>query len=155
MLISSLVGRDLHVSDDGGFRYRPYEIPAAARVLVALIVVLVLWRWSPAIAPTKLVLSLLIGLGAVHPSLFVSIAAWFFARTKSVFVYIGGLSYALYLIHFPLLLLANKYLSAFEVWPRMMITGVFVFALAHLLEFVLQPRIKKLLSSPVHLRTAA
>jgi len=111
------------------------------RVALAALLLAVLWQVSASFRSTKWELSLMVAAAALVPALLAALASRVLRPATPVMLYVAGLSYALYLVHYPLL-------QAFNLWHPMppMIDFVAVvalsFLLAHALDYVFQPWIR-------------
>ena len=62
--------------------------------------------------------------------------------------YVGGLSYALYLVHYPLLQAGDRMFSHVAPVLRIVAVATLSFGLAHLLEYRFQPWLRRRFASP-------
>jgi peptidoglycan/LPS O-acetylase OafA/YrhL len=77
---------------------------------------------------------------ALLPELMVRLVALLVRPTLRFMYYVGGLSYALYLVHYPLLHIIY-FTHPFSPLVDVLCVIVLSFPLAHLLDYVVQPRI--------------
>ena len=111
------------------------------RIAMALLLLAVLWRLSASFRSTKLELSLMLAFATVTPTFLAALAARVLRPATPLMLYVAGLSYALYLVHYPLL-------QAFNLWhpmpPLVDFVAVLVlsFLLAHGLDYVFQPWVR-------------
>jgi peptidoglycan/LPS O-acetylase OafA/YrhL len=111
------------------------------RVAIAALLLAILWGLSESFTSTKLELSLMLVVAALVPALLASVAGRVLRPATPVMLYVAGLSYALYLVHYPVL-------QAFNLWQPMpplidfaAVLGL-SFLLAHALDYVFQPWVR-------------
>jgi peptidoglycan/LPS O-acetylase OafA/YrhL len=111
------------------------------RVELAALLLAVLWGVSESFRSTKLELSLVLAAAALVPASLAAVAQRVLRPATPAMLYVAGLSYALYLVHYPLL-------QAFNLWrpmpPLIDFAAVLVlsFALAHALDYMFQPWVR-------------
>lgn len=120
-----------------------------ARSAVSAVALAMLWIWSDSFVAMKAVMTGAVIVFALLPELMVRIATAIVKPTLPLMHYVGGLSYALYLVHYPLLHLF--YLThPFAPIVNVAVVAVLSFAVAHLLDYGLQPRISAALRRRKH-----
>jgi len=116
-----------------------FNLPARAAIAAATLVLL--WGFSVSHRSTKVELSVLLVLFLVAPATLADLAGRVLRPATPLMLYVAGLSYGLYLIHYPLL-------QTFNLWhplPPLVdfaLVAVLSFLLAHALEYNFQPWIR-------------
>jgi peptidoglycan/LPS O-acetylase OafA/YrhL len=111
------------------------------RAVIAAATLVLLWGFSDSHRSTKVELSVLLLLFAVAPAFLADLAGRLLRPATPFMLYVAGLSYGLYLIHYPLL-------QTFNLWhplPPLVdfaVVAVLSFLLAHALEYNFQPWIR-------------
>ena len=134
-LCSALMGSELHVSNE-------YSLGLYKRITITMITISALWLLSPSFFWTRMVLSLLVIISTFFSKTLVSWIGKIMTFSETFLIYIGGLSYALYIIHYPLIFTANYQLAEVNPFIRVFIVSVIAVAIAHLLEYWLQRKVK-------------
>lgn len=128
-----------------------------ARAAIAAATLVLLWGFSNSHRSTKVELSVLLVLFTLAPARLADLAGRLLRPATPFMLYVAGLSYGLYLIHYPLL-------QTFNLWNPLppvvdfVVVAVLSFALAHALEYGFQPWIRAKLRSrrePFRVPTAA
>jgi peptidoglycan/LPS O-acetylase OafA/YrhL len=101
-----------------------------------------LWTVSPALPITKIVLTAVGLAAALTPLTPINYLLNLVEPLKAVFVYLGSISYALYAIHVPILILL-KLATPDVAWIRLLLFTGCLLAAAHFLEQVLQPFLRQ------------
>lgn len=122
----------------GTIRMLHFNLPA--RAAVSAVVLAMLWHWSDSFFAMKAVMTALVVVFALLPEPMVRGVAALVRPALPFMTYVGGLSYALYLVHYPVL---HVFYRAHPFMPvvNAVIVAVVSFAIAHLLDYVVQPRI--------------
>lgn len=116
-----------------------FNLPARTAIAAATLVVL--WGFSDSHRSTKVELSVLLVLFTVAPAVLADLVGRLLRPATPFMLYVAGLSYGLYLIHYPLL-------QTFNLWhplPPLVdfaLVVVLSFLLAHALEYGFQPWIR-------------
>ena len=122
------------------------DLDPVARGAIAAASLALFWRASDSQLATKLILSL----GVLGFTLFPAAMAQGTARAirplVPLMLYVAGLSYALYLVHYPLVQTFNA-LAILPPFAGFAVVVAASFALAHLLEYRLQPWLRARLMS--------
>lgn len=115
-----------------------FELGLVTRFVLTAITLAALWRLSSSDTTTKAALSIVLLLPTVVPVLFAGAAQRVLRPLVPALAYVGGLSYALYLVHYPILQVFNAthVLPPVAVIPAVILLSL---PLAHLLDYVLQP----------------
>jgi peptidoglycan/LPS O-acetylase OafA/YrhL len=120
-----------------------------ARGAVSAVALAMLWIWSDSFFAMKAAMTGAVIVFALLPELMVRIVAAIVKPTLPFMYYVGGLSYALYLVHYPLMHLV--YLThPFAPIVNVAVVAVLSFGVAHLLDYGLQPRISAALRGRKH-----
>lgn len=130
---------------------RGVEIGWPWRCLCAAAVIAALWRFSSSYAPTKEAIAAVLVLVTIAPRQMSDLVGWLARPLMPLMLHVAGLSYALYLVHYPLLQAAND-IPSIPPPVRVAIVAALSFALAHLLEYRFQPWLRSRLRRA---RTAA
>ncbi len=112
----------------------------AARTAVSAVALAILWHWSDSFFAMKAVMTCLVVVFALLPEAMVRIVGTLVRPTLPVMYYVGGLSYALYLVHYPVLHVLYQ-MHPFAPVVNAIIVAVVSLAIAHLLDYGMQPRI--------------
>lgn len=131
----------------GGKPLRTFDVGPMVRGVVALLALAVLWTFSSSHKDMKLALSFLVAIFTLSPAAMVRLLSPVVRPALPFLVYVGGLSYALYLVHYPLLQILNS-VKAFPPIVNIAIVIVLAFGLAHLLDYGFQPWIRSRLRRP-------
>jgi peptidoglycan/LPS O-acetylase OafA/YrhL len=126
---------------------REVSLGLLARCAIAAVTLAILWKWSPAFTSTKIGFCVLVAVAAVVPGAVESAVSAAVRPAVPFLVYVAGLSYALYLIHYPLLQFFNG-LAIVAPVAKVAIVIVLSFAAAHVMDYRLQPWIRALLLQP-------
>jgi peptidoglycan/LPS O-acetylase OafA/YrhL len=111
-----------------------------ARAAVSAIALAMLWILSDSFFAMKIVMTGSVLIFALVPEMMVRIVSILVRPTMGFMYYAGGLSYALYLVHYPLMHFFYR-THPFSPIVNVAIVALLSFALAHLLDYVLQPRL--------------
>ncbi len=117
------------------------------RSAMAMASLVLLWWASDSHLSTKIILSSAVIAFAVAPRRMAGLAGRLARPAMPFMLYVAGLSYALYLVHYPLVQTFN----ALPILPKFATVAVVVllsFGLAHLLEYRLQPWVRARLARP-------
>jgi peptidoglycan/LPS O-acetylase OafA/YrhL len=120
----------------------PIEIALPWRCGLAAIALATLWRYSHSFTGAKAAITVLVVGASLTPQLVVALVARLARSIKPFMLYVSGLSYALYLVHYPLLQAFNDLAPQLAPWIRVVLVAALSFGLAHLLEYRLQPRLR-------------
>lgn len=112
----------------------------AARLAISAVVLAMLWRFSDSFLSMRAVMTALVVAFALLPEAMVRIVTTIARPAMPFMTYVGGLSYALYLVHYPVL---HVFYWAHPFTPvvNALIVAVLSFAIAHLLDYGMQPRV--------------
>jgi peptidoglycan/LPS O-acetylase OafA/YrhL len=116
-----------------------------ARCALSAATLAVLWHFSTSHTGMKTVVSVGLALFTFAPQVMVRAISAALRPAEPVLVYIGGLSYALYLIHDPLLQISNVF-SPLPAVANVAIVAVLSFTFAHALDYIFQPWVRARLS---------
>ena len=108
------------------------------RLAMAALVLAYMWELSTAHLPMKAAVSVLLAAFTLAPQAMCAGFARLVRPAVPFMVYVGGLSYALYLVHYPLVQTFNV-LSPLPGIVNIPIITALSFALAHLLDYRFQP----------------
>jgi peptidoglycan/LPS O-acetylase OafA/YrhL len=114
------------------------------RTAISAVALATLWIWSESFMAMKGAMTALVVIFAVAPEMMVRVVRAVIKPILPFMFYVGGLSYALYLVHYPLMHLVAK-LQLFSPVVNVAAVAVLSFATAHLLDYVVQPRLAKAL----------
>jgi peptidoglycan/LPS O-acetylase OafA/YrhL len=117
------------------------------RCVLSAATLAILWRFSTSHASMKAVVSVGLALFTVAPEVVVRVGSTALQPVKALLIYIGGLSYALYLVHDLLVQISNNF-SPLPAGVNIVIVIVLSFALAHALDYKFQPWVRARLSIP-------
>lgn len=123
------------------------DLGLPARLALAAIVLGLLWRFSPVHLANKLALSALAFILTLAPGPVTDWAGRLLRPATPFMLYVAGLSYALYLVHYPLVQTFNL-LQPFPPWVDTLLVVALSFALAHALDYAFQPWIRSRLRTP-------
>jgi peptidoglycan/LPS O-acetylase OafA/YrhL len=126
----------------------PLEIALPWRCLLAAVALAALWRYSHSFAGAKATVSVVVVAATLAPRLLVDLVARVAKPIKPFMLYVAGLSYGLYLVHYPLLQGFNDLAPQLAPWIRVVLVAALSFALAHVLEYGLQPRLRAAFGKP-------
>jgi peptidoglycan/LPS O-acetylase OafA/YrhL len=132
-LILSLI--QTHSENEDRPQYRGW------RVSVSLTGIAMLWAFSPSIFLVKISLTALSLIFAVLSIEHVQAGLACFHRLVRPLTYVGSISYALYVLHAPLLLGINHMLAEAHSTVRLAVFVAAALALSHIMEQVIQPRL--------------
>jgi peptidoglycan/LPS O-acetylase OafA/YrhL len=117
------------------------------RCIVSVLLLALLWRVSTSHLGMKTAVTAVLLFVTVAPAFAVRGGLLALRPTKAFLVYVGGLSYALYLVHYPLVQTFNA-LALFAPVANVGIVTVLSFAMAHLLDYRFQPWVRARLRRP-------
>ena len=120
----------------------PLEIALPWRCLLAAVALAALWRYSHSFTSAKAAVSVVVVAGTLAPRIVVDLVSRLAKPIKPFMLYVAGLSYALYLVHYPLLQAFNDLAPQLAPWIRVVVVAALSFGVAHLLEYRLQPRLR-------------
>lgn len=120
-----------------------------ARGAISVIALAMLWLLSDSFFAMKAAMTGLVLIFALLPEMMVQIVTILVRPTMRFMFYAGGLSYALYLVHYPLMHFFYR-TQPFSPIVNVAVVAVLSFALAHLLDYVLQPRLSAALRGKKH-----
>ena len=126
---------------------RRVDLGLWGRIAVAALVLAYMWALSTAHLPMKAAVSLLLAAFTLAPQATCAAVARLLRPAMPFMVYVGGLSYALYLVHYPLVQTFNV-LSPLPGIVNIPIIAAASFALAHLLDYRFQPWVRARLIPP-------
>lgn len=144
VLVWSLLGRDQGRQPAGG--YRVLHVSLAWRALVAAALCALLWTRSHSFLAAKVEISAIVVLATLLPEAVVGGISLLLAPVLPILRYIAGLSYALYLVHYPLLEASNRMASPLAPVLRVFLVAGLSFALADILEYRMQSWLRRRLS---------
>lgn len=124
-----------------------FNLPA--RAAVSAVALAMLWLLSDSFFAMKAVMTCLALIFALLPEMMVRVVTALVRPTLKFMCYVGGLSYALYLVHYPLMHFLYR-THPFSPIVNVAIAAVLSFALAHLLDYALQPRLSAVLRAKKH-----
>ncbi|MBS0547171.1 MAG: acyltransferase [Proteobacteria bacterium] len=119
---------------------RVHHFNLVVRAVISAVVLTGLWRWSDSFLEMKEVMTALVVAFAVLPGRMVRIVTVLVRPLLPFMTYVGGLSYALYLVHYPVLHVLYQ-AHPFTPVVNALIVLLLSFAIAHLLDYGMQPRI--------------
>ncbi len=122
------------------------DLDLLARGAIAAASLALLWRASDSQLATKLILSAAVLAFALSPAAMAQVAARVVRPLVPFMLYVAGLSYALYLVHYPLVQTFNA-LAILPPLANFVVVVASSFAIAHLLEYRLQPWLRARLMS--------
>ncbi len=143
-LVSALLSSALGASGDKPVRI--FDVGPLSRGAVSVVALSILWVFSNSHVDMKVALTAGVTVFTVSPAALVRILSPVVRPALPFLVYVGGLSYALYLVHYPLL----QILNATNVFPpvvKIVAVVVLAFGAAHLLDYKFQPWIRSRLRS--------
>jgi peptidoglycan/LPS O-acetylase OafA/YrhL len=120
-----------------------------ARGAISVIALAMLWLLSDSFFAMKAAMTGLVLIFALLPEMMVRVATILVRPMMRFMFYAGGLSYALYLVHYPLMHFFYR-TQPFSPIVNVAMVAVLSFALAHLLDYVLQPRLSAALRRKNH-----
>ena len=144
-LVWALLSASPLVSDPAR-RRTMLEFKPLTRTIIAAATLTLLWGFSESHRSTKVEASVMLVLFTVAPAFLADLIGRLLRPATPLMLYIAGISYALYLIHYPLL-------QTFNLWHPLpplvdfVIVAALSFLLAHILEYGLQPWIRAKLRS--------
>ncbi|MCW2282933.1 peptidoglycan/LPS O-acetylase OafA/YrhL [Rhodoblastus acidophilus] len=113
----------------------------AWRFLVSLIGISALWAFSPSLFVVKVGLTVLSLLFSALNVEHIQTGLTCFRALVPALSYVGSISYALYVLHAPLIFIVNHMLAKSSVTVRLAVFGAVALALSHLMERVIQKRL--------------
>ncbi len=113
------------------------DLDPVARGAIAAAILALFWRASDSFMSTKIVLTVGVVVFTLFPATLASWVTQAMRPLTPVMLYIAGLSYALYLVHYPLVQTFNS-LHLLPPIPNLIMVCLLSFGLAHLLEYRLQ-----------------
>jgi peptidoglycan/LPS O-acetylase OafA/YrhL len=111
-----------------------------ARAAISAVALSMLWILSDSFFAMKTVMTGSVLIFALVPEMMVRTVSILAKPTMRFMYYAGGLSYALYLVHYPLMHFFYR-THPFSPIVNVAIVALLSFALAHLLDYFLQPRL--------------
>jgi peptidoglycan/LPS O-acetylase OafA/YrhL len=141
-LCSALLAAEQKFVPSTALDLREIRFGLGARLAVCGLSLAMLWRFSPSLIATKAVMTAAVVATALTPALAVQIGQLFLRPARGVLVYVGGLSFALYVIHYPIIYLFNNLSLGLSPIAKVCVAAVLAFASAHVLDYWFQPRIK-------------
>ena len=123
------------------------DLRLPARIALAIVVLALLWAFSPVHLANKMALTVAASALALAPSPAVRLVERLVKPATPFMLYVAGLSYALYLVHYPLVQAFNV-LHPFPPFVDLLVVVALSFALAHLLDYVFQPWVRRRLLPP-------
>jgi peptidoglycan/LPS O-acetylase OafA/YrhL len=126
----------------------PLEIALPWRCLLAALALAALWRYSHSFTGAKAAIGVVVVTATLAPRFLVDLVSRVVKPIKPFMLYVAGLSYALYLVHYPLLQAFNDLAPQLAPWVRVVLVAALSFGVAHLLEYRLQPRLRAALGKP-------
>ncbi len=139
-LVWALLAMSPQVADPAR-RRTMLDFNLAIRGAIAAATLVLLWGFSDSHRSTKLELTVLLVLFTLAPAWLADLCGRLLRPATPFMLYVAGLSYGLYLIHYPLL-------QTFNLWHPLppvvdfVIVLLLSFALAHVLEYGFQPWIR-------------
>ncbi len=143
-LVSALLSSALGAFGDKPIR--AFDVGLLSRAAVSVVALSILWIFSNSHMDMKLALTVGVVIFTISPAQMVRILSPIVRPALPFLVYVGGLSYALYLVHYPLLQIFN----ATNILPpivKVMAVVVLAFGAAHLLDYKFQPWVRSRLRS--------
>jgi peptidoglycan/LPS O-acetylase OafA/YrhL len=122
------------------------ELGPAARAVIAAGGLLLFWRESDSHLATKVVLAASVLAFAVAPATMARLIGRAVRPTMPFMSYVAGLSYALYLVHYPVVQTFNS-LGILPPFASFAVVVLLSFGLAHVLEYRFQPWVRARLAS--------
>jgi len=141
-LCSALIAAEHNLGDS---KRREFDINGHQRAVVCVSVVMMLWILSHSLFMTKLLFGLIMVGAALVPTAPVILFSVLIRPAKSALIYIAGLSYALYVIHYPVIYLINSLLISLNPIARVVVAASISLSAAHWLEYRLQRHVKTFL----------
>ena len=117
------------------------NLDLVARGIVAAVTLALLWHFSHSMPSNKWILSVGVLAFTLAPASLARQAGRVARPAMPVMLYVAGLSYALYLVHYPLVQTFND-LAFLPPVPNFVVVVALSFALAHLLDYRLQPWVR-------------
>lgn len=118
------------------------DLRLPARISLAIVVLALLWAFSPVHIANKLTLTAAATALALAPASVVRLVERLVKPATPFMLYVAGLSYALYLVHYPLVQTFNV-LHPFPPFVDLIAVVALSFVLAHLLDYVFQPWVRR------------
>jgi peptidoglycan/LPS O-acetylase OafA/YrhL len=144
-LVWALVSSALAASrDDSGGSPKhadSLDFGPVSRCVVSILALAVLWTWSNSEIAMKVVLTGIVVIFTIAPERLVRIVSRLVRPTLPFMFYIGGLSYALYLVHYPLLQVFN-HLAVFPPIVNVLVVAASSLVAAHFLDYKFQPWVR-------------
>jgi len=131
---------------------RTFDLGLLPRLAVAIVVLAYLWKFSTSHTSMKLVVSAGLVVFAAAPQAMCDAVTRLARPIVPFMVYVGGLSYALYLVHYPLVQSFNI-LSPLPAIVDVVIVALLSLGLAHLLDYKFQPWVRARLMRPAKARS--
>ncbi len=140
-LCSSLLGAEV-LNEDVSRLPVAWGLGVWERAAICICALVALWLLSRSLWATKSVLTAVVVLAAIAPSIPVRVVRCVVGSIEGWLMYVGGLSYALYIIHYPIIYFANTVLESHGPVGRVLFVVVLSLASAHILEYWFQAGIK-------------
>jgi peptidoglycan/LPS O-acetylase OafA/YrhL len=140
-LVWALLSEGLRDSTTAVSRWQ-LDLGLPARIALAIVVLALLWAFSPVHLANKLALTFVATALALAPGPMVWLAGRVAKPATPFMLYVAGLSYALYLVHYPLVQTFNV-LQPFPPVVDLIVVVALSFAFAHLLDYVFQPWVRR------------
>ena len=131
---------------------RTFDLGLLPRLALSVLVLAYLWKFSTSHLSMKLVVSAGLVVFAVTPRAMCDAVTRLARPAVPFMVYVGGLSYALYLVHYPLVQSFNI-LSPLPAIVDVVLVAALSLALAHLLDYKFQPWVRARLMRPAGARS--
>ena len=135
------------VSEPKDSAARIFDVGLPARLVVSALVLAYLFRFSTSHLSMELVVSTGLAVFTLAPRAMCEAVVRLARPVVPFMVYVGGLSYALYLVHYPLIQSFNI-LSPLPAIVDVAIVAGLSLGLAHLLDYKFQPWVRARLMSP-------
>ncbi len=132
---------------------RVLDLGPLPRCAISSAALATLWIFSTSHLGMKSVVSALVVLATLSPALPVRASSFVLGPLRPFLVYVGGLSYALYLVHYPLVQTFNA-MAPFGPYVDVAIVAMLSLGLAHLLEYHFQPWARARLGGPARFKDA-
>jgi peptidoglycan/LPS O-acetylase OafA/YrhL len=124
-----------------------YEKFGWQRIALLLPGLALLWSVSHSLLMTKIVLSIVGAVFAFIPLCFIARVLRFFGFALRPLVYVGSISYAVYVVHVPIIYISAHFIAESRPFLRLVTFTLVTLGISHILEWRFQPILRRQFSN--------